>query len=298
MNKWIPVLAITLSILLVNEGQAQSVNGDLIKLAKVYRDFLWINPPLQTFEQLNSIDNPQLKASKDFILEAVKPNNKITSALYLNRPDSITIKNLFIIRSINWNLHEADPIDNLALIDSLNLLPPSSYEQLSSYYEMIFVSVSNKNKPFNMSKVNFNIDSYGLKDDTEKGIFFLEAMQCFGTFIWGYMNIPTPPKYDKALDVIENYPTFNSQPYYQFQDLNFKDFILTTDKRKPKESFKKYYINKYMETILYHATCLSQSKRTKAKAQEVLIQSILRNESYYKYSEHPEAFEQIFQRIK
>jgi hypothetical protein len=286
-------------LVIATTGHCQTLNDELIKLARIYRNFHFSNDPSkEVIDQLESISSKELQASKAFIAELIKKNNRIGTTQFFTRPDSITIKNLFTIRSINWNMHEADPIDNYALIDSLNKFAASPYEQLSCYYGMLFTSIGNKNNPLNMSGINITLDSYGLKDDTEKGILFLEGMKTFGMMIWGYMNVVKPPNYEKTLSVISNYPRYNGQPYYQFQDLNFKDFNLTIDKRRGKESFKKYYINKYLNTLLYHSAALGQKKKTKAEQQNVMLGSIMRNESYYKYSDNPEAFQQIFKKVK
>lgn len=296
MKKLLAILLVLSN--LIYDGHAQSLSDEMIKLSKIYRNFHFSNdPPKDAFDQLNAITNAELHHAKEFIGELIRTNNNIATTPYLTRPDSLTLKHLFTIRSINFNLHEADPIDNFYLIDSLNTYPASTYEQLSCYYKMLFTAIGNKNRPLNMSSVNFDLNSYGLKDDTEKGIFFLAGMETFGAMIWGYMNIPKPPKYKEALATIQNYPTFNGQPYYQFQDLNFPDFNITTDKRRSKESFKKYHINKYLNTLLYHTVCLGQKKKLKKEQQDVMLGSIMRNESYYKYSENPDIFRSIFQKV-
>jgi len=292
-------LTVLLLLVVVTAGHSQTLNDELIKLAKIYRNFHFSNdPPKEAVDQLNSIKSEGLNTSKEFISELIKRNNKVATQRFLARPDSITIKHLFTIRSINWNMHEADPMDNHALIDSLNRFPASTYEQLACYYGMLFVSIGNKNTPLNMSDINFSIETYGLKDDVEKGIFFLKGMETFGMMIWGFMNVVKPPNYEKALSVINNYPKYNAQPYYQFQDLNFQDFNLTIDKRRGKESFKKYYINKYLNTLLYHSASLGQKKKTKSEQQNVMLGSIMKNESYYKYSDNPDRFLQIFKKVK
>lgn len=286
-------------LVLVTGGYSQNLNDELIKLAKIYRNFHFTNDtPKEAIDQLNAVSSKELQNSKVFIGELIKKNNKIATLQFLSRPDSITVKHLFTIRSINWNMYEAEPLDNYALIDSLNKFPASTYEQLACYYGMLFVSIGNKNTPLNMSSINLTLDNYGLNDDTEKGIVFLKGMETFGSMIWGYMNVVKPPNYDKALSVINNFPKFNGQPYYQFQDLNFKDFNLTNDKRRPKESFKKYFINKYLNTLLYHSAALGQKKKTKEEQMNVMLGSIMKNESYYKYSDNAEAFRQIFKKVK
>jgi len=281
-----------------SQDSDRKLKDQLIELAKIYHSFSFVNAPTSsTADRLNAIDNNVLKPSIDFIGESIKSNNNIATGKYLIKPDLLTLKYLFIIRVVNWNLFEADPVDNYRLIDSLIKSDLIKYELLSSYYEMMFSSVGNKNRPFDMSKNNFDLSTLGLEDDTEKGIFFLQSMNTFGSMIWGYMNIVKPPNYKMALEYIRKYPTYNGQLYYQFSELNFKDFDLTIDKQKPKSSFKKFYINKYLNTLLYHTACLSQKKKDKEEQQKVMLGSIMHNESYYKYSESPEIFRSIFQKI-
>lgn len=281
-----------------SQDSSKLFGDQLIQLARIYHNFSFVNNPTDaTFSQLNSIDNRELKPSAEFVGESIRSNNSITSQAYLVKPGLATLKFLFVIRLINWNLFESDPVDNYGLIDSLFKADISKYELLSSYYEMMFVSVGNKNRPFDMSKTNFDLLNMGLEDDTEKGIFFLQSMNTFGTMIWGYMNIVKPPNYKLALEFIRKYPLYNGQPYYQFSDLNFKDFDVIIDKRKPKSSYKKHYINRYLNTLLYHSECLAQKKKDKEEQQKVMLGSIMRNESYYKYSETPEVFRSIFQKI-
>jgi hypothetical protein len=295
----VKILIVFILIARMSYGQVAQYKNELIDLAKIYRNFHFSNnATANIFDQLNSIKSPQLVTSKKFIAEIIKTNNQICSKEYLVKPDTITLKSLYIIRGLNWNMHEANAIDNGLVVDSLITEATDYNELLSCYYGMLFTSVGNKNKPFNMSGYNFNLGEYGLQNDTEKGIFFLESMDMFGTLIWGYMNIPKPPNYKMALDYIDKYPTYNSQPYYQYLDLNFKDFNLTTDKRKPKESFKKYLINKYMNTLMYHCLCLSQKKKNEQKRSEILLGSVLRNESYWDYFDNKEVLASIFQKIK
>lgn len=281
------------------QDEDKKLKNQLIELAKIYHAFSFVNTPANSItDRLAAIDITGLKPSADFIGESIKSNNKIITDKYLAKPAPETLKYLFIIRNINWNLFEADPVDNYALIDSLANAGLNKYELLSCYYDMMFMSVGNKNRPFDMSKVNFDLSELGLEDDTEKGIFFLKSMESFGAYIWGYMNIPKPPDYKAALDIIDKYPTYNEQPYYQFAELNFGDFDLVIDKKKPKESFKKYHINKFLNTLLYHSMCLGEKKKGKEEQQKVMPGSIMHNESYYKYSDTPEIFQSIFQKVK
>ena len=280
-------------------GQHSDYEKGLVKLAKIYKNFHFrSDPPTNTYEEINSISSKELLKAKRFISEIVTSNNKLTTTEFLKKADTLTLKNLYIIRGINWNLHEAEAEDNFVIIDSLKNEKTNYYELVSCYYGMLFSAVGNKNKPFDLSDVNFTLKDYNLDNDTEKGIFFLKSMRIFGTMIWGYINVPKPPNLKKALSYIDKYPKYNGLKYYRYSDLNFKDFKITTDKRNPKESFKKYYINRYIETLLYHSYCLSRKKKYKKEKNNLLLESILRNDSYWIYTEYKTTLEKIFKKVK
>ncbi len=275
--------------------KANDLNNDLIELAKIYRNFMFRNSPNEsTFEQLKDIKSNELIVSTKFIKETIGSNNKLTTEEFLKLPDEQSMKFIYIIRRITWNISEENPKDNNELISELSdkLIP--RYELIDSYYDMLFSGVANKNRPFDLSNVNFKMTKYELKDDTEKGIFFLKAMDLCGTSIWGYMNIVKPPNYKKAMQYVELFPKFNGQPYYQYLDFGFADFNMKIVKDKEEESYKAYYINKYYDTLLSHLACLSQKKKQKEARTDLLLGSILKEENYYKYSKKKAVLDSLF----
>lgn len=280
-------------------SQNSEYDKGLVELAKMYKNFHFrSDPPRNVYQEINSIPSDKLLKAKKFISEVVTSNNKLLTSEFLTKPDTITLKSLYIIRGVNWNMHEDEAEDNTIVVDSLKNEKTDYHELVSCYYGMLFSAIGNKNKPFDLSAVNFSLNNYNLSNDTEKGIFFLMSMRTFGSMIWGYINVPKPPNYKKALDYIKKYPKYNGINYYRYTDLNFKDFKLTTDKRKPKESFKNYYINKYVETLMYHSLCLSQKKKYRKEKDNLLLESILRNDSYWQYTEYKPTLEKIFKKVK
>lgn len=279
--------------------KASDLNNDLVELAKIYRNFMFRNSSTATtFEQLAEIKSSELTNSTEFIKETITTNNKLTSIEFLKLPDEKTLRYVYIIRRINWNIREETPRNNNELISELSEKEIPRYELIDSYYDMLFSGVGNKNRPFDLSDTDFQMNKYDLKDDTEKGIFFFKAMDLCGTLIWGYMNIVKPPNYKKALPFIEKYPKFNGQPYYQYLDFGFPDFEMKIVKDKEKESYKSYYLNKYYDTLLSHLECLSQKKKYKEKRNDLLLGSILKEENYYKYSKKKDVLEGLFTTMK
>lgn len=293
------ILTAVLSLATIVCFAQSSSNDKVIELGKIYKDFMFRNdPPKSVISQTKKNTPDNLKKSSDFIIETVTFKNKLLKKEYLTLPDSQTLKTLYIIRAVNFNMREDNPIDNNVLIDSLKNKTIEKYELVDNYYSMLFTGVGNKNQPFNFSRINFTLNDYMLSDETEKGILFLKCMDLCGTSIWGYMNIVKPPNTKEAMQYINHFPKFNSQPYYQYNDFSFTDFEMKITEEKEKESYKSYYINKHYETLLYHLMCLHKEGGTEDEKNDLLLGSILKNQNYYKYSEHKETLESIFQVVK
>lgn len=60
------------------------------------------------------------------------------------------------------NLYSEIQVTADRIIDSLMNNPVARYELVNSYYEILFASVGNKNKPFNLSNFDFNLQEYSL----------------------------------------------------------------------------------------------------------------------------------------
>jgi len=293
---------ILLTLILISNIQftnATELNPELIELAKVYRNFMFRNNATEyAFEKLDKINSPKLTKTIAFIKETITSNNNLTTEKFLILPDEETLYQIYIIRRVNWNIREENPKDNNELISELIKKKVSRYELIDSYYSMLFSGVGNKNQPFDLSEIDFRPDNYELKNDTEKGIFFLKSMQFCGTTIWGYMNVVKPPNYKKTLSYINNFPKYNGQLYYQYLDFGFPDFEMKIIKDKGIESYKHYYINKYYQTLLYHMMSLNQKKKYKKKRENLLLGSILKEKNYYKYSKNKQTLEGFFRTMK
>lgn len=284
------IIALLFAVFLLNNVQAQEhisaeIKQGIITLARFYKEnsSSGKDATREAKEKINSEKIDSLELAKQFFLAVVDTDKRILSKKYLSKPEPATLRNIFLAVNVNWNLYEDTPKDNDFLIDSLANADISDLEMLSTYYGTIFGCLTNKVQPFNLKKIDFNLNEYGLTDATERSIFFLRAMERFGALIWGYINIPNPPNFQAAVDIVRQYPSFNHQPYYEFKDLEFPDFLVITDKRRPKESFKQYYIGKYLENLYYYAGSLEQTNH-RNECREVISKSILNDTSYLKYS--------------
>ena len=254
-------------------------------------------PTKEEIREIEANVPDDLKFANEFILQTCTKKNKLLTDQFLARPADEVLKQIFIIRAVCHNFRDANP-DPQKLIDSLIAKEIPTYELLDNYFDMLFLSVANKNKPFNLSKIDIKPGALNLKDDTEKAMLFLKCMDFCGTMIWGYMNVPKPANTKEAYAFIKKYPKFNGRPYYQYSDFYFTDFKMEIVKDKGPQSFKAYYLNKYYETLLSHLLSLNKEGASDKEKDDLLLGSILKERNLYQYTEYRETLESIFKAVK
>lgn len=286
-------------ILIIFLGQSMYAQNSLntehiIELGKYYSSFMFANDASKELVKNLGADYDQsLSNSVNYVKEVTKSRNKILSNKFLILPDTTTLKVIYIIDALHQNPHLKNPGDPINLVDSLKNAQIPIYLLTDQYYHTIFTSVGNKNKPFNMSKFNFQINELGLSSDRQEAIFYLRCIDMCGSQIFGYMNIVNPPNTEKALSYIEKFPQFNGLKYYQYTDLQFDDFQMEIFNDKGLQSYKDHFINELFQTLLNHAICLKNEKGQQ-DVQDFLISSELKNESLWKYTELEEVLKSIF----
>lgn len=289
------ILTISAIVLTIIAFGQNSNNERLIELGKAYGDFMFRNEPTkEILESLREDIHSDLFTASEFIIQTISTKNSILSKQFLTLPNDTILKQIYIIRYINTPISKDGVIDNIKLIDSLKAKTIPHYELVDNYYGMLFSSVANKNRPFNMSKVNFRPSDYYLKDDTDKGIFFLRCMNFCGTSIWGYMNVVKPANTKEAYNYIKKFPKFNGLPYYQYNDFYFNDFEMVIVRSNGIQSYKSYFIDKYYETLLSHLICLNKEGASEKEKYDLLLGSILKDRNLYKYTKHKETLEMLF----
>lgn len=289
------ILSITIGLFLYVNAYSHDIlnKNHIIELGKHYSRFMFANDASKDLiKNLGKDYDDNLANSVLFVKEVTKSNNKILSDKFLTLPDTNTLRVIYIIDALHQNPHLENPLDPTQVVDSLIDVDVPYHFLVDQYYQTIFTAVGNKNKPFDMSKVNFKMSEYKLNDE-QKAIFYLRCMDACGSQIYGYMNIVNPPNTKTALEYINKFPKFDGLDYYQFTDLYFDDFQMEIFNDKGPQSYKSYFINKLFETLLNHAVCLSKEGNQQA-VQDFLISSSLKDETLWKFTELQEVLKSIY----
>lgn len=277
-------------------GQEGLNKEHIIELSKYFNNYQLINDnSKESIQKLGENFENELTNSVTFIKEITKTENDILTDKFLKLPDSTTLKVVYIIEALLINPYLETPKDPELLVDSLLKVDINYQYLIDNYYHLIFNSNSNKNQPFNMSKVNFKMNEYGLNTTQNKAIFYLRCMSECGSQIFGYMNIVSPPNTKEALKYIKRFPRFDGLMYYQYSDLFFEDFEMVISIDRGLQSYKNYFINNLFNLLLSHGFCLKKEKNDK-EVQDFLLSSVLKDESLWKYTELTEVLESIFEK--
>ena len=294
-------VTITLVCLLAftNLNAQNNYKTGIIELGSAYKSSMFTSEATsKRIEQLianNSTDS--LETAMHFILECLKKDNDILQPEFLSLPNDLALKSIFMALEVSENMRKEGGPYNQDLVDSLMAANIKKEVLVNDYYGAAFTANGNKNKPFDLSKYDFDVNSMNLKNTTEKGIFFLRCMAACGSQIWGYMNIPRPANTDKAMDYIDNFPKINGQEYYIYSTLHFKDFDVIYDDSL--QSFKTIYVHKYFDLMLNHLMCIKAEKKGKKgdkASMDFLMSSTLKDEELYKYTSHKANLERVFQK--
>ncbi|MDT0622948.1 hypothetical protein [Croceitalea vernalis] len=207
----------------------------------------------------------ELTQIKEFFGELSKRQNNITSTKFLAKPTDNTLVAHYLFTKLKWNSFNGPHVGlkrestKKVMKTSLNNLPNRN-ELLAFYYSSVFIDVLNKQKSMNLSNTNIDLDNLNLENDLEKAILFLTAMRHVGGQVTSYAKTRFPNNCFRAIEYVENMPTFNGRPFYEFQLPEFKDFKIEVDKRKPKMSFKKRYIPEFENAKSGIEKCMAEEK--------------------------------------
>lgn len=214
---------------------SQTSNNDFIQLAEAFHKFHSNRNVdslvIQNLEKIHSIENDN---SKNFIVELIKPNNQTLSDKYLTKPTLKTLKSVYVILQLNYNMFSSKPIAKEKVIKKIDFKNISENELLVTYYGTLIGNLVNKIETIDFSVVNFDFEKLNLKTKTEKSIFFLIVMERLGSYYWANEAMSESINSDDIVNIIKRYPKFDGKKYFKYNDFDFQDFNVSIDIRRAK----------------------------------------------------------------
>ena len=268
---------------------------NLIALSELYSHNTMCNRP-EFKRSADSLRTPVLNPVIDFLIATGKADTSLMGTHFLSRPPYEELVLLYTIKQVHYNRIDTakkKPSDNdianstLAKNTDVRWLLHTYYSFLGSGISMLFNTAD-------LSNLNINTDDLGLKDETEKGIFFLSITDYLvrGRF----MVLSHLKKSDRLLYFARRMPMFNGKPYYYFSDLEFPDFDWSGYVNE-KGTYKEVHIGAFIGTIAAHFAALANSG-DKAAARNLYFNSILHRPEFFKYSIEKEMLQKTYDEAK
>ena len=144
-----------------------------------------------------------------------------------------------------------------------------------------------------LSEYNFDIESLGLKDETEKAIFFLNMIE---SLVGGRFKVFQMMKNNqKVLDFSAKLPRFNGKEYFYFKNFDYSDFDwIGYDKT---ESYNERHIGGLYNILIAQFSATSELS-DKKHMQEIYFNSILREPKYFKFTQARDDLQELYDNSK
>lgn len=271
---------------MANHTLSQKLDKDcIIELSGFYgKNVMSSKPDKKELKSIGQDFPAKFEFISDFIKETTLPNNDLLTDRFLVLPDSFSLKVVYIIDALYQNSSKKVVYEESVLIDSLLKADIDRKELIDEYYSTIFTSFSNKNKPFDLSKVDFDLEKLVPNDYIGQAILFLRTMEECGKHIRGYMGFGGEDGIKNAYDLILKYPKFNSKEYYKFSSFDFDDFEFEIYNDRGPESYLTNYLGKYYSVLYNHLICIMEITKDRDKGLELWNNSILSNSDFYQYA--------------
>lgn len=263
--------------------------SNLVKMGEAYASDQ--NARGEEFMQsIEALRTPALDHMADVFISIAKSDSTLLEPTVINRPSNEELKYWYVIREIhyqkggdksNTQIAEevlAQEIDERWLVDNY-------YYRVQSGFAFLFNGAD-------LSNYNLSLDDYGLKNDTEKAIVFLNIMDALIVRFRVLNQMGNP---DGLLAFASKLPKVNAKPYFKFVNFDFDDFDFIGHKKL--ESYKETKMSSYYAALISHFMATVDKKKQDA-AQAIYFNSILSKKEYFKYSADKKTLKTYYKQSK
>ncbi|WP_146185947.1 hypothetical protein [Flavobacterium album] len=229
---------------------------------------------------LTKLRTPKLAHIVDVLTLLDGNDTALLSARHLTRPDNEELQLWYVLREIGNNMQKdnKNPRPNTDVAKDILGKPIDERWLVDNYYDELDRGISMMFNEKDFSAINLDIQSYNLKNQTEKAIFFLNIIKPFTQRFILLNNVKNP---DKIMEFAARMPQFNGKAYYTFTYFDFEDFEYPFDHGMA--SYTTTNLKEYYNWLMCHFMATAE-KGMSAVTKEIYYNSILYTQKYFKYS--------------
>jgi hypothetical protein len=244
----------------------------------------------------DSLRTPVLNHIVDVLIATGKADTSLLGKYYLSRPAHDELVLWYTIREVHYNRIDSAKNKPQGVEVARKTLSENIDERwlVHNYYYFEHAGLGMLFNTADLSKVNIDIDGLGLKDETEKSIFFLNMTD---NLVRGrFMVLNHMKNYKRLMEFSRKMPLFNGKPYFYYTDLGFEDFDWSGFKNE-KGTYKETHVRDFINTLLINFVAMTATG-DKNSAHELYFNSILYKPEYFKYSGEKDMLQKIYDQAK
>jgi len=261
---------------------------NLVAIAQVFAND--VNANTDGFDAaVKKLSTPKLKHIVDTFTLLDGGNKELLSQNYLGRPQADELQLWYAIsevqdsRNDSLNKKTDEQIAKQALARKVD-----ERILVHTYYRMLEGGVAFLSNEIDMSTVNIDIDKLGLKNDTEKGIFFLNMAHALVTRFRVLNQMQNP---EKLLEFAAKLPQFNGKAYYTYTAFSYPDFEYSN--QDGVSTYNTIHVGDYYEALMSHFMAIAD-KGGAAQARDIYFNSIMAKPEYFKYSSVKDMLQEVY----
>ncbi|MEL1244456.1 hypothetical protein AAEO56_09305 [Flavobacterium sp. DGU11] len=231
-------------------------------------------------KSLKKLRTPKLSHILDVLMLLDGNDKALLNPEHLTRPDNEELQLWYVLNEIGNNLQEdnKNPRPNIDVAKETLAKQIDERWLVDNYYNELDRGLSMLFNEKDLSAINLDIDSYRLKNQTEKVIFFLNITKPFIQRFQVLNHVKNP---DKLMEFAARMPQFNGKGYYAFTNFDFEDFEYPYDDGMA--SYTMTGLQQYYHSLMCHFMATAE-KGMSAVTREIYYNSILSVPKYFKYS--------------
>lgn len=268
--------------------------ANLVKVGEVYsRDVNLRGADVAS--SLNEHRSTKLERLIDTLLAINKGDGSILEERFLKRPSDEELYLWYALREIHYNRtnKEKEPRPNAEVAKETLSKKIDRRWLVDNYYFRIRSGIGMHFNEADLSKTDLRIEQLGLKDNTEKAIFFFNVMQALGG--GRFLVLQSVGNFQRIRDFTKRFPTFDGKPYFEFTAFDYEDFDWIGYEKV--ESYNSRHLDTYYATLIGHYRAEAEAG-DKARADMIRKRSILNEPKYFRFSSNASLLQSIFDSAK
>jgi hypothetical protein len=266
----------------------------LVRVSEIYSaDTNLRSPDLEDSLKPHRIS--KLNSLIDTLIVLSKGDGGILAERYLKRHSDDELYLWYVIREIHYNrTNESGPSrSNLEVAKETLSKKIDSRWLLDNYYYRIRSGIAFHFNDADLSGMDLTIDKLGLRDKTERAIFFFNVMEAVGG--GRFLVLLSIKNYERILYFANRFPKFNGKEYFHYNEFDYEDFDWIGHEKL--ESYNTRRLDRYYLTLIAHHRAETEAGN-KITADSIRSKSILNEPKYFRFSDNADVLRSIYESAK